>query len=270
MKTIELFSGGHKFHNEDFEYLRDGSLSVFLGTIKGLKLSTEDVVLLDGLTISGASTARTWTEGIIYYNENFYTVPAQVSAIDIANYSFDLTTEAAANNPVTYKDGSSKNVHITNKLSIRNDLSGVLPATIISTEKSISEQIASKIINENTINVLPELLVEYGWINAVTDFTYESGITSNASYPVQYRIIGDLIEFRGVLDNSNTADNPILWSSVPSSIIPTIGKRAAIGVSTGNDRIGSFLIDAAGVVKSEYTAGGTTATIFLDGLKYYI
>lgn len=276
MKQLRLYTGGHKFHNEDFTHLQEGVVETLSSTIQALT-GVNFLTRLRGtvLTDTGGSL-YTWTEGWWFYVNNIYYMPENVTPTLLTGKSFSIIEVAEANNPVTYRDGSNNNVHITNTFNLLNDLTGAFAATALlqnGTDTGQQARDLNRLILNNLLNNydLGDNLNEQGWTAATSGFTYASGISSNASYPVEYRKIGNMVEFRGILDNTNTADNPILFSVFPASLRPTVIKRVSVGVTSGGDQVGAFNITTGtDNVNANYQAGGTTSNIILDGVKYYV
>lgn len=260
MKTLELFTGGHKFHNEDFEYLRDGQTGVLDNIVKSLKQTADTFVILGEPTITSTTSSTTWTQMEVWYAGNFYTLPAAAN-IDLAASSFDLTDVPDVNNPVSYKDGASRDVHITKTLVLRNDNGGVVQAT--------------EIIEENKlIYFLDNKIVDTGWTNEGIDLSFGDPAWTELK-PVQYKRTGNKMEWRGVIRSPITSTPSrinLFTQNVANAPLYSVIRQQELSPATGALRLECRLFfDFIGDVYIDNTSFDiTNADLPLDGIVYYI
>lgn len=240
MKQLRLYTGGHKFHTEDFSHLQEGIVETFTAMAKNGLETSKTVVILDGCVTTGATSSRTWTAGTIYYNNDFYSVPAQGTGVDITASSFDIVETPLAGNPVAYRDGVNRNVHVTNELSFRNDNAGVIQATFLDEAYNYNEQLAKILVEENSTNPLISLLVSNDILQSEWADTEWSDLTIGTNWTEQENCAvikrGTQALLRGKLE-SNGSSALVCLSGIPVAMRPSVDRTVPvdmIDVSEGN------------------------------------
>lgn len=262
MKQLRLFTGGHKLTADDFIHSQNGVLTNFVNIIKALIPTGFQLTILDGVALTESGGEYTWTEGYVYYNDDFYFLPAQNTPIALGDYSFYTENIAEVSNPVIYRDGTPRNVHITRTLVLQNDLGGAFPATNLATPRKLSEFLVTKLIDETDLG---KKLNDDGWKN----ITIATGV--NVVETPQYRKIGDKVELRGIV--SRATDGNLF--TLPSGNRPTNIRDYAVGHNAGAapSAISNLQILTSGLTTTQLVASVTadiSRVYNLDNIIFWI
>lgn len=278
MEQLRLFTGGHIFHAEDFTHLQTGVKRILSQIITELKTNDQTLVRLDGGEKSGTAPAETWTEGWIWFNNDFYYLPQETAPTDVTLISFDIVETPIAGNPVTYRDGSQNNVHIINTLQRREDLSGVVLATqIFENGNRYSAQLRDKLIQERNLigslldNNLRQDINSNGWEDLQTaGGSLETGISEDAQEPINIRRGGGFIELRGTVINSSAGTSKQIMT-LPVGYRPDDNKVFSFAVRGLTNNLCTLSIRTTGAVVAENFTddGDPNDRLTFDNIKFY-
>jgi len=296
MKTIQLFTGGHKLHNNDFEYLRDGIEDVLYSVVKEFQAGKPSVILKGKVTAFGPGSNRRWLNPLlVFFQDNFYSVAAQTTGIDPEAISFDIVNVPDGLNPVTYRDGSERNVHIDKTLVLRNDTLGdIIGTDIINIDYNFEKTLEDTVANfsfATKLSTTGNLLLALSNAN-LKNYIARDGWTAialNAQWTAleapQYRILdadaaggtGKKIELRGKIRTTISEVSPTnvtVFDTLISTIRPTNQVRIPLmrsGSGTLTGRLVEFNIAAAGTSAGIfYQPDGTTQDITLDNVSWWV
>ena len=173
-------------------------------------------------------------------------------------------------------------MHVTNTLSLRNDLAGVLPATIVNEDYKFTEQLVEVLINQNTARPLIGELVSNDIRDAIFADTEWNNLTVGANWTEQINCAaikeGTMVELRGRVQGSATAVLEVL-QGIPASLRPTVNRTMAVDIlDVSAAKIlarGHVTVTTSGNVEfdfADYSAEGIVSNdvLFFDGCKYAI
>lgn len=236
------------------DHLQDSYKEIAANLVKQRRPSvlTTDVLILWGCVNSGSGLVYNISAGAVYFNGEIYDVPAASftspggqEAVGTISESPSLTED-----PTTFEDGSTHNVHITRRIVIASGVSG-------SGTKDFADWISE------------------GWI-PVTAYTAPYEADANADIALQYRLIGNKVELRGRIDTNVGESNVIV-----SSAILTM----PVGLRPKRTNFQNICNQITGVIQPAVPAQITSAgvlslrgdlipfddhSVYLDGFYYYI
>jgi microcystin-dependent protein len=172
MKKIQMFQGGHPFHNDDLLHMQEGLIEAIKAVVEAIAsvgdTPNANAYILKGVVETGNVTS--YTSGYIYYNGEVFEVIDGTPLLSIGNqgeYYWEVEQSTVTPSPVTYQDGQLRNVHIRRRmrLVLANSVSeGVLRSQTIRLSK--------------TIGIVPKSgIIMYS--GAVSNFSSGVGITGS-------------------------------------------------------------------------------------------
>ena len=268
MKQVRLFLGGHKFHVQDYNYMQDGNIDTMKSIVNGLT-GEKIFTILSGVVLTGqGGFFYTWTEGVVKYQDNFYFMPANAVSTDISIKSFDLVEIPDPLNPVIYRDGQNRDVHVDTQMQLRAP-GGLFGAIALIATQSLIKDMRDHLANNLDENMIDKIN-EFGWDNA--NLVFGADITEKK--PVQYRKIGSRIEWRGQLNYTGAGSAPQLLTSYPVTLRPANpdAVTAVIGVTCSGQRSSgvTFTYATTAVTIQGWVNPTGTIVFHLDGLNYQI
>ena len=109
---------------------------------------------------------------------------------------------------------------------------------------------------------------EYGWTSA--GLTFGTNISDSSGYPVQYRKIGNKVEWRGIAEGTPAVTSGAdILSAIPASLVPSESKHQSVGLGQGGSRVASIQPTGT-VMKLWFDVAGTSISINFDGVSYYV
>jgi len=115
MKKLQLFTGGHKYRNDDIKIVQDGLIEALNGVCKSIGLNT-NTFIMQGCTWTSFGPSITVNAGFIYHNGEIYPVDAHNCTITGNTLYWVVETEVLPPSPVTYGDLSTHDCHIREKM----------------------------------------------------------------------------------------------------------------------------------------------------------
>ena len=242
-KRLTLYTGGHKFHNEDFTHLQEGIEETFETLINGIN-PTNTAFHLTGsvvtITLSPpviGDPFYTWTAGFGVINGEVLPIAEQISALPVdGTWGLYVEQTALALNPVAYRDGQLRQVHNIRQIVAKEVAVAGTPDASISSffqvdlsqnqlkrglrKRDFSEMIqrsfdkdalSDKLIYDGLINKIES----DGWINLTINPAF------TAIKPVQYKKINNTLIFRGVIEGVATINETNLFSGILSGDRPS-------------------------------------------------
>jgi len=115
-----MFTGGHKYRNDDVTTVQNGVIEAFEGICKAIGLNQTTYILqgctwdyLGGLTY-------TVNAGFIYHNGVIYPVDAHTPTYVGNTLYWVVVTKVLSPSPVTYGDASTHDCHIRERMELRD------------------------------------------------------------------------------------------------------------------------------------------------------
>ncbi len=114
---------------------------------------------------------------------------------------------------------------------------------------------------------------EFGW--ETTSFALAAGFSTDATYPLEVRKIGDKVEWRGAISISSpgVASGSVVLSGFSAAIRPlNIDKYLAVGINQAGDRHAAleFKEGSGATVNIHHNDASSDLTIFFDGISYFV
>lgn len=112
---------------------------------------------------------------------------------------------------------------------------------------------------------------EFGWETA--SITLAPGWTTNATYPLEVRKIGNKVEWRGIISRVGTqATGTAVLTGFGAAIRPLVNKYHAVGISQAGSRHAALEFESGGgaEVLLHFETAGSDITIYFDGISYYV
>ena len=266
MKQVRLFLGGHKFHNQDYLYMQDGNLEVLNAIVDGLSAAPVVTILSGVNPVNQAGSFYTWSDGVVKYNNQFYFLAEQTTSTDISTISFDLDEVPDPLNPVIYRDGQSRDVHVDLQMTQRGPGGAVSGFWFL-----VANSLIQEVENSLFANNMDEKLNTQGWTNIPNNGAWN--VASPIFQQPQVRKVGGLIELRGQVVLSSGANlftlpagyRPISGGAIRMFSMAT-GHLSAPAAIYGVTIRGDGLTEASLV----HASGGTVLQAYtLDHLKFW-
>lgn len=112
-KIITDLPGEHPLSLNDFQHMQDSYTEIIDALVKSQ--TSGNTVRLHGVAVSSPSSDASCTAGAIYHDGEVYQVDAH-SITGNGTLSWEVVETYGPGNPVTFKDGTSNNVHVIRKL----------------------------------------------------------------------------------------------------------------------------------------------------------
>lgn len=238
----------------------------------------EDVPLWEGIDVHGGknvavnfNTVKECKSGIVFTvgSNTRLTAPEQCRAIGNHVSAPTLMLTTTCSGVALGGSGTTHPLHPlwTDAVVTGNSLFDVTIPVNLPTSTGATVDRKKSLIANNASNLKVIDSRDTGWVDATLYGTFSTGYTSNSTYPVKIRIVGDVVKFEGVV--SLTADarlNNVFFVLNDATLIPTFDRIMGVGqgVSTPYERF-TLSVNTAGSYRTVFPTTTPTTNFTVTG-----